>query len=73
LKIGTLIIASEKENLISLLREYVNVFVWSYADMFGLDTCIIVHKVPLNEGSILVKQKIRRTRPDMVLKVKKLR
>ena len=73
MKIGTLIIASEKENLISLLREYVNVFVWSYADMFGLDTCIIVHKVPLNEGSILVKQKIRRTRPDMVLKVKKLR
>ena len=73
MKIGTLIIASEKENLISLLREYVNVFVWSYTDMFGLDTCIIVHKVPLNEGSILVKQKIRRTRPDIVLKVKKLR
>jgi hypothetical protein len=36
-------------------------FAWSYADMYGLDTDIVVHKVPLKEGSILVKQKLRRT------------
>jgi hypothetical protein len=38
--------------------------------MPDLDTNIVVHKVPLNEGSIYVKYKLRRTRPDMVLKVK---
>jgi len=38
--------------------------------MLGLDTNIIVHKVPLNEESIFVKQKLRRTRLDMVLNVK---
>jgi hypothetical protein len=70
LKIETLITASERENLILLLREYVNVFAWSYADMFGLDNSIIVHKVSLNEWNILVKQKLQRTRPNMVLKVK---
>jgi hypothetical protein len=70
LKIETLITASERENLISLLRKYVDVFTWSYANMLSLDTSIIVHKVPLNEGSILVKQKLQRTHPDMVLKVK---
>ena len=36
-------------------------FAWSYADMYGLDTDIVVHKVPLKERSILVKQKLRRT------------
>jgi hypothetical protein len=70
LKIETLITASERENLISLLRKYVDVFAWSYANMIGLDTSIIVYKVLLNEGSIFVKQKLQRTRPDMVLKVK---
>lgn len=32
LKIGALITSSEREDLIALLREYVNVFAWSYAD-----------------------------------------
>jgi hypothetical protein len=58
LKIWTLIAASKKENLILLLREYVNVFAWSYANMPSLDTNIVVHKVSLNEGSILMKRKL---------------
>jgi hypothetical protein len=65
LKIGTLITASKIENLISLLHEYVDVFSWSYTDMSSL-----VHKVSLNEESILMKLKLRRTDPDMVLIVK---
>jgi len=56
--------------LISLLHKYINVFSWSYADLSRLDTDIVVHKVPLKEGSTPVKQKLRRTRPDIVLKVK---
>jgi len=54
--------------LISLLCEYVDLFTWSYIP--GLDTNIIVYKVPLNKGSIHVKQKLQRTCPNMVLKVK---
>jgi len=56
--------------LISLLHKYIDVFSWSYTDMSHLDTDIIVHKVPLKEGSTLVKQKLWRTHPYMVLKVK---
>jgi hypothetical protein len=44
LKIRTLITVSERKNLISLLCEYVDVFAWSYADMFGLDINIVMHK-----------------------------
>jgi hypothetical protein len=38
--------------------------------MPSLDTNIVVHKVPLNDRSIHVEQKLQRTRLDMVLKVK---
>jgi hypothetical protein len=38
--------------------------------MSDLDTNILVHKIPLNEENIHVKQKLGRTRPDKVLKVK---
>ena len=46
-KVGTTLGASIKERLIKLLQEYVDVFAWSYQDMPGLDTDIVVHKLPL--------------------------
>jgi hypothetical protein len=38
--------------------------------MSGLDTDIVVHKLPLIEGCKPIKQKLRRTRPDILIKVK---
>ncbi|KAG5226363.1 RNA-directed DNA polymerase (Reverse transcriptase), Ribonuclease [Salix suchowensis] len=70
LKIGTLITQKEKEDLITLLRDYVDVFAWSYEDIPGLDTNIIVHRVPLEEGCRPIKQKLRRTHPEILIKVK---
>jgi len=70
LKIGKLIIADIRTELIALLQEYVDVFAWSYADMPGLDSDIVVHKLSLIEGCKPVKQKLRRTRPDILIKVK---
>ena len=43
--------------MIVLLRDYVDVFTWSYEDMPGLDTDIVVHRVPLVEGCKPFKQK----------------
>jgi hypothetical protein len=59
LKIGTLITVKEKGSLTSLLQDYMDVFVWSYADMLGLDIDIIVNKVPLIEECKPVKEKIK--------------
>jgi len=33
----------EKQGLISLIREYINVFTWSYEDMLGLDPQVAIH------------------------------
>jgi predicted HAD superfamily Cof-like phosphohydrolase len=69
LKIDTFITAEKRDDLIFLLHEYMDVFAWTYIDMSGLDTDIVVHKIFLVEGSNLVKQKTRWL-SNMLLKTK---
>lgn len=59
-----------KERMITLLAEYMDVFAWSYQDMPGLDTDIVVQKLPIKPDSKPVKQKLRRMKPDVLLKIK---
>ncbi|KAI5430834.1 hypothetical protein KIW84_035096 [Lathyrus oleraceus] len=70
IKIGASSEDDVKKGLIELLQEYVDVFAWSYQDMPGLDTDIVVHRLPLKEDCPPVKQKLRRTRPEMAVKIK---
>jgi len=70
IKIGASLEASVKKRVIELFKEYVDIFAWSYRDMPGLDTNIMVHRLPLKPECPLVKQKLRRTHPDMALKIK---
>src|SRR4030067_467331 len=70
IKIGASLEANVKKQVIELLREYVDVFAWSYRDMPGMDTNIVVHRLPLKPECPPVKQKLRRTHPDMALKIK---
>ena len=69
-KIGTTLSPTIREKLIDLLREYSDVFVWSHQDMPGLDTDIVVHRLLLREECAPVKQKLRRVKPKMLLKIK---
>ena len=39
--------------------------------MPGLDTDIVVHRLPLREKCASVKQKLRRVKPEMLMKIKK--
>jgi hypothetical protein len=69
-RVGAALQDTVKTRLIELLHEYDDVFAWSYQDMPGLDTDIVTHKLPLKEECPAVKQKLRRTRPDMDLKIR---
>lgn len=69
-KIGASLEATVKRRVIELLKEYADVFAWSYQDMPGLDPRIVEHRLPLKPECPPVKQKLRRTRPDMALKIK---
>ena len=69
-KIGSFFEGEERDKAIALLKEYKDVFAWSYKDMPGLDTEIVEHKIPLIEDSKPVKQKLRRIKPEWSLQVK---
>jgi hypothetical protein len=69
-KIGTRCTTEQKETLTALLREFHEIFAWSYQDMPGLDTDIVVHKIPLKPECKPVKQALRRMKPEVILKIK---
>ncbi|RDY07338.1 hypothetical protein CR513_08568, partial [Mucuna pruriens] len=56
IRIGKLILTGFKQRLIELLKEYEDIFAWSYQDMPGLDTAIIKDRLPLipNVGFLAV-------------------
>ena len=69
-KIGTCVSADFREKLVALLRDYHDIFAWSYQDMPGLSSKIMQHRLLLNPDCFLVKQKLRRMKPEMSLKIK---
>ena len=54
-KIETTLSPATKKELIDLLQDYSDVFAWSYQDMLGFDTDIVVHHLPLREECAPVK------------------
>ena len=48
-KVGANLKPNVKEHLVQLLNDYVEIFAWSYEDMPGLDTDIVVHHLPTRE------------------------
>ncbi|KAK4716429.1 hypothetical protein R3W88_014767 [Solanum pinnatisectum] len=47
--------AERKQVLIEFLKQYVDVFVWSYDDMLGLSIDIVLHKLPIDITYLPVK------------------
>ncbi|RDX85479.1 hypothetical protein CR513_33339, partial [Mucuna pruriens] len=56
--------------LVELLKEYTDIFAWSYRDMLGLDTTIVEHKLPLIPNVVPVWQQLRRMKLEVALKIK---
>jgi len=54
----------------NVLQDYQGIFAWSYQDMPGLSPDIVQHRLPLNPECSSVKQKLRRMKPEMSLKIK---
>lgn len=62
----------EKEELSGLLRQYIDVFAWSYEDMPGLSTDIVSHKLSINPDFNPVKQKTLKFKPNLSLTIKEV-
>ena len=69
-QIGNTLTSSEKDTLVTLLKEFKEVFAWSYKDMPRIDIDIVQHCIPTNSTMKPVKQKLRRMKPKRTLKIK---
>lgn len=69
-KIDATLSFQESKKLTLLLKEYKDVFAKSYEDMPEIDPKIVQHKIPPYLDAMPIKQKLRRMRPDWVLKIK---
>jgi ribonuclease HI len=64
-KIGAQCIDEEKLKFTELLREFQDVFAWSYEDLRGFDFSLIQHVIPIKEGIKLVGKKQRPIKPAL--------
>ena len=48
--ISSQLTAQEKEQLVGLLKKYVDVFAWMYDEMLGMDPGLVVHSLNVDPG-----------------------
>ena len=65
MKISKALLAEQRERYIKMLKEYVDIFAWSYGDLKTYDTSIIQYKVPLKPNVKPFRQKLRRINPAL--------
>ncbi|XP_070032659.1 uncharacterized protein [Nicotiana tomentosiformis] len=68
--LSALLAIDEESTYIELLKEFKDVFSWSYKEMPGLDSKVVVHHLAVKNGARPVKQDQRRFRPYLVPLIK---
>jgi len=70
IRIGGGLSSEMKHRLFTLLKEFKDIFSWSYKDMPSLGLEIVQHRLPLKPECHPIKQKLRRMKPKVSLKIK---
>ena len=68
IKIGVNFPKDMKDELIALLKEFKEIFAWSYQDMPGLDTEIVFHRILVKFECLPMWQALRRMKSKIILK-----
>ena len=69
-KISKSLSEEERRKLVALLREYKDVFAWSYQEMLGLSLSLVMHKLKVDPNAKPVKQSLRKYCLDVEEKIK---
>ena len=67
--ISSQLTTQEKEQLVALLKRYVNVFAWTYDKMLGLNPGMVVHSLNVDSGVKLVVQPARVFHTEVVAQI----
>jgi ribonuclease HI len=65
-KLSRNLIEEQRVEYTKLLRDFVDVFAWTYKDLKTYDTSVIEHKIPLKEEARPFKQKLRQINPTLL-------
>jgi hypothetical protein len=65
-KISKYLPTEVKNKYVELLKQYKDVFAWSYEDLKTYDTSVIEHKIPLKPGINPFRQKLRQINPILL-------
>ena len=68
-QIGNTITSFEKDALVTLLKEFKEVFALSYKDIPGIDIDRVQHCIHTNLAMKPIKQKLRRIKPKWTFKI----
>ncbi|XP_070050134.1 uncharacterized protein [Nicotiana tomentosiformis] len=64
--VSALLTADKESTYVELLKEYRDVFAWSYKEIPGLDPKVVVHHLAVKKGARPVKQAKRRFKPELI-------
>ena len=70
-KISKYLLAQIKSKYVKLLKQYKDVFAWSYEDLKTYDTFVIEHKIPLKHVIKPFKKKLRQINPILLLVIER--
>ena len=65
-KISKYLPPETKSKYVDLLKQYKDIFTWSYEEMRTYDTTMIKHKIPLKPGVKPFRQKLRQINPILL-------
>jgi hypothetical protein len=66
-KLSRILTKEQRDEYTELLREFVDVFAWTYEDLKTYDTSVIEHKIPLKEEAKPFRHKLRQINPMLLL------
>jgi hypothetical protein len=72
IKLSKSLAVEQKDRYVSLIIFFFDTFGWSYEDINTFDTDIILHKIPLKDGSKPFRQNIRQFNPMLMSIIKKV-
>jgi hypothetical protein len=65
-KLSSSLTNEQRAEYTELLKEFADVFAWTYEDLKTYDTSVIEHKIPLNEEARPFRQKLRQINPMLL-------
>jgi hypothetical protein len=65
-KLSSSLSEKKRAEYTKLLKEFVDVFAWTYEDLRTYDTSIIEHKIPLKENTKPFRKKLRQINPMLL-------